>query len=85
MAGERSNHESDPNTWKTVVRPQGSGYGKATVWEWTVYPEKDSVVPLLRGTVKGARQKALDAALAAVIKVLDKRARAFKKKQKKTT
>ena len=87
MAGEHPKFASDPNKWKTVVRPQGPGYGKATIWEWAVYPEKGAVVPLLRGAVKGARQEALDAALAAVIKELDKRAKraqSLKKKQKKT-
>ena len=86
MAGERQKSGSDPNKWKTVVRPQGPGYGKATIWEWAVYPEKAAVVPLLRGAVKGSRQKALDAALAAAIKELNKRAkraRSFKMKNEK--
>jgi hypothetical protein len=86
MAGERQKSGSDPNNWKTVVRPQGPGYGKATIWEWAVYPEKAAVVPLLRGAVKGSRQKALDAALAAAIKELNKRAkraRSFKMKNEK--
>ena len=87
MVGQRPKLETDPNNWKTVVRPQGPGYGKATIWEWAVYAEIGAVVPLLRGAVKGARQEALDAALAAVIKELDKRAKraqSLKKKQKKT-
>ena len=86
MAGERQKSGSDPNNWKTVVRPQGPGYGKATIWEWAVYAEIGAVVPLLRGAVKGTRQKALDAAWAAVLKELNnraKRARSSKKQHKK--
>jgi|SRR5271169_2014814 len=86
MVGERPKPESDPNNWQTVVRSQGPGYGEDTIWEWAVYPEKDAVVPLLCGAVKGPRQKAFDAAMAAVTQELDKRAkrvRSFKKKRKK--
>jgi hypothetical protein len=85
MAGKCQKLESNPNNWKTVVRPQGPGYGTETIWEWAVYPEKGAVVPLLRGAVKGARQNALDAASTAVLKELDKRTKrawSLKKKHK---
>jgi hypothetical protein len=83
--GARPKSESNPHNWQTVVRSQGPGYGEDTIWEWAVYLEKDAVIPLLSGAVKGPRQKALDAASAAIKRELDKRAkraRSFKTKLK---
>jgi hypothetical protein len=83
MVDKRQKPESGPDNWKTVVRPQGPGYGKSAIWEWAIYPEKSAVIPLLRGAVKGAQQKAWDAARAAVKRELKRRAKTTKRPKKK--